>query len=234
MNFLNLVIMTTIDIDKVLDEIDNFVLDLDSEYYSDIVQMVLGKIDAMRSYFEVYGFLDLVSKIDESEPDEDNIISVLELLRGYIIPDARRRLSKEHTNSDIESFWSHLHPKVRKIAKSRYDAGHYADSVQAILKELNNNIKTHSKELIEKELDGSNLMNHVFSYKNPIISLADLSTETGQNIQKGYMQIFSGTMTGIRNPTAHENLQIDKIRTIHYLYLVSLLFSVFDERQEPQ
>ena len=75
-------------------------------------------------------------------------------------------------------------------------------------------------------------MNTVFSVNKPIISLADLSTETGQNIQKGYMQIFSGTMTGIRNPTAHENLQIDKNRTIHYLYLASLLFLVFDERLE--
>lgn len=220
-------------IEKILEEINDFTLDLDSEYYSDFVQIVLGKIRALSSHLKARGFLDLVSEIDESEPDEDNIIRVLESLRGYVIPETRRRLQKEQVNSsNIESFWSSLHPRVRALAKSRYDAEHYADAVQTVLKELNNNIKTHSKEYTEKERDGSNLMNTVFSVKKPIIHLADISTETGRSIQQGYMQIFSGTMTGIRNPTAHENLQIDKNRTIHYLYLASLLFFIFDERLE--
>ena len=35
---------------------------------------------------------------------------------------------------------------------------------------------------------------------------------------------------GVRNPKAHENIEIDRVRAIHQLYLVSLLFSVFDER----
>ncbi|BAU63054.1 hypothetical protein STA3757_04090 [Stanieria sp. NIES-3757] len=221
-------------IEKILEEINNFVLDLDSEYYSDFVRMILGKISALRSHLKALGFLDLVSDIDESEPDEENIINVLELFRGYIIPETRRRLLEEQTNTNLESFWSHLHPRVRAIAKSRYDAGHYADAVQTVLKELNNNVKAHSQQHTDKELDGASLMNTAFSANNPLIPLANLSTETGKNIQKGYMQIFSGTMTGIRNPMAHENLQIDKNRTIHYLYLASLLFFVFDERLEPQ
>jgi uncharacterized protein (TIGR02391 family) len=73
-------------------------------------------------------------------------------------------------------------------------------------------------------------MNRAFSPNAPIVRLADLSTEDGRNIQKGYMQIFAGAMTGIRNPKAHSNVTIDANRAIHHLHLASLLHHVFDER----
>jgi hypothetical protein len=46
----------------------------------------------------------------------------------------------------------------------------------------------------------------------------------------GYMDIFAGAMTGIRNPKAHENMTITKNRAIHHLFLASLLFNRLDER----
>jgi len=60
--------------------------------------------------------------------------------------------------------------------------------------------------------------------------LSDLSTQTGKDIQKGYMQIFSGAMTGIRNPKVHDNIEIDDKRAIHFLFLASLLIEKVDER----
>jgi uncharacterized protein (TIGR02391 family) len=224
---------TQTSIEEVLEAINDFVLDLDSEYYSDFEQIVFEKTNALRSHLKALGFSDLVSDIDESRPVEGNVINVLEVLRGYIIPETRRRLQEKQTNSTSEPFWAHLHPRIRSIAKSRYDAGHYADSVQAALKEVNNIVKAHYRQLTASEIDGANLMNMAFSPKNPKILLADISTETGQNIQQGYMQIFAGSMIGIRNPTAHENLQTEQIQAIHQLYLASLLLYVFDERLEP-
>jgi hypothetical protein len=173
-------------IEEVLEEINNFVLDLDSEYYSDFERMVFGKINALRFHLKALGFSDLVADIDESEPVEGNVINVLEVLRGYIIPETRRRLQEKQTNSILEPFWSHLHPRIRAIAKSRYDAGHYADSVQAAVKEVNNIVKAHYRQLTTLEIDGANLMNTAFSPKAPKILLADISTETGRNIQQGY------------------------------------------------
>ena len=73
-------------------------------------------------------------------------------------------------------------------------------------------------------------MNHAFSPKNPIIRVADLSTIAGENMQKGYMLIFQGAITGIRNPKAHSNVIIDEKRAIHHLHLASLLYHVFDDR----
>ncbi len=155
----------------------------------------------------------------------DDVLSKMEL-------DYRRRLklSTKLTTDNVGSFWDLLHPKVVEISKSRFDSGHYADSVEAAFKELNDIIKSLAKQKTGSEYDGSDLMNRAFSISNPIITLADLSTESGQNIQKGFMQIFSGSMTGIRNPKTHQNIIIDEKRAIHFLYLASLLMYKIDEK----
>lgn len=75
-------------------------------------------------------------------------------------------------------------------------------------------------------------MTLAFSPTNPIIVLGDLDTETGRGIQQGYMQIFAGSMTGIRNPKAHGNLHPDASKALHLICLASLLMTKFDERIE--
>ena len=127
-------------------------------------------------------------------------------------------------------FWSDIHPTVSRVAKPRFDNGHFADAVEAALKEVNCAIKDHVKRKTGEELDGAALMQRAFSIKAPLISLDDLSTETGRNIQLGYMQIYSGVMTGIRNPKAHANISIDDKRARHFIYLASLLVYRFEER----
>jgi len=143
-----------------------------------------------------------------------------ETLEGAVAPAA--------ASEDV--FWSLLHERVVKTAKSRFDAGHYADSVEAALKELNSVMKALVKKAAGKELDGADLMHQALSPKSPIIVLDDLHTESGRNQQMGYMEIFAGAMTGIRNPKAHENLTITKERALHHLFLASLLFNRLDER----
>lgn len=128
-----------------------------------------------------------------------------------------------------DSYWKILHPTVAKVAKSRFDAGHYADSVEAALKEVNDLVRGVVKNKTGKELDGSDLMNFAFSARTPVIELDDLSTISGKNIQIGYMQMFAGAMTGVRNPKAHANITITPERAIHFLFLASLLLSKLDE-----
>lgn len=130
----------------------------------------------------------------------------------------------------LSDFWKDIHPKILEITKSRFDSEHYADAVESALKEINSSIKNLVKRKTGKELDGADLMHTAFSPKTPIIVLGDLSTETGKNIQKGYMEIFAGAMIGIRNPKAHDNIKINAIRAKHFIYLASLLMYKFDER----
>ncbi|MGV8149908.1 MAG: TIGR02391 family protein [Alkaliphilus sp.] len=131
----------------------------------------------------------------------------------------------------LNTFWDLLHPKIVEVSKSRFEANHFADSVEAALKEANNTVKAIVKQKTGQEYDGANLMHRAFSLDQQIILLDDLSTETGKNIQKGYMQIFAGAMTGIRNPKAHENIIIEADRAIHFLFLASLLLFKVDERK---
>ena len=129
-----------------------------------------------------------------------------------------------------EDFWSDIHPKITAVSKSRYESNHYADAVESALKEINSIIKEIAKRKTGSELDGANLMRTAFTPNNPIIVLDDLSTETGRNVQQGYMEIFAGAMTGIRNPKAHDNLNITENRAKHFIYLSSLLMYKVDER----
>lgn len=129
-----------------------------------------------------------------------------------------------------EIFWDILHPRIVQLARPRFESGHLADAVESVLKEVNAVVKDLVKRKIGQEFDGSDLMNRAFSLTNPVITLDDLSTENGKNIQKGFMQIYAGAMTGIRNPKAHGNVTINEQRAIHFLFLASLLMYKFDER----
>jgi uncharacterized protein (TIGR02391 family) len=71
-------------------------------------------------------------------------------------------------------------------------------------------------------------MKTAFSVNNPVIEIDYINTETGRNIQQGYMEIFAGSMTGIRNPKAHAVITIDRERAIHFLFLASLLMDTLD------
>ena len=172
-------------------------------------------------------------------------ISIGEVPEYYAEPERRKDLERRirvleaiidelpaETTETIktEDFWARLRPSVVRTSKARFESGQYADSVEAALKELNSRIKEHVRKATSQEFDGADLMNRAFSLGSPIIRVADLSTEDGKNMQKGYMQIFAGAMTGIRNPKAHWNVVIDEKRAIHHLHLASLLHYVFDER----
>lgn len=131
---------------------------------------------------------------------------------------------------DKYAFWCLIHPEIERISRKRFEAGHQADAVETALKHVNSVVKDIVRKSRATELDGSSLMNTAFSPNNPVITLADLSTDSGKNIQQGYMQIFAGAMTGIRNPKAHGVLEIDDEKAIHLLFLASLLMKKIDER----
>ncbi len=78
------------------------------------------------------------------------------------------------------------------------------------------------------EKDGKTLMLSAFSVNDPVIRLGDLSTESGRNIQEGYMHLFAGSMQGVRNPKAHDLVTISAERSLHFLVLASLLMFTLD------
>jgi uncharacterized protein (TIGR02391 family) len=125
--------------------------------------------------------------------------------------------------------WPIIHPEIVKVAKSRFDSRHFADAAEAAFKLINERIKEIVRDRTGLEYDGVALMQRAFSKEKPVLKLGDLSTMIGEDMQVGYQQIFSGAMRGIRNPKAHANVQIDAIRSMHFIYLASLLMSKVDE-----
>lgn len=151
----------------------------------------------------------------------------------------RRAYISQLYNSDSSSpssmfdLWAVLHRSVVVVAETRFEAGHFADAVEAALKEVNSRVKAFVRVKIDEDLDGSALMKKAFSPNHPIISLGDLSTESGRSMQQGYMELFSGSMSGVRNPKAHANVSISKERCVEFLFLASLLMGKLDEADVP-
>lgn len=132
-----------------------------------------------------------------------------------------------------EPWWANVHPSVRRVAESRFAAGHLADAVEAALKEVNSRVKREYKERTRVELDGKGLMMKAFSVDKPQIVLADLDTDSGKSEQEGYMFLFAGAMEALRNPKAHANIDIDESRALHHLFVASLLMSKLDDAGVP-
>lgn len=117
--------------------------------------------------------------------------------------------SKTETSKLYTEFWTLINPKIEKVARKKFETGFYADAIESSLKEINSTVKKIVKTKTGEELDGAKLMQKALSVQNPVIKLDDLTTESGRNVQSGFIQIFGGVMTGIRNPKAHENLETD-------------------------
>lgn len=128
-----------------------------------------------------------------------------------------------------EQFWEYIHPRIESVARSRFYSGMYADAIEASFKEINCQVKEIVKKQTSNELDGANLMKQCFSSNNPILIIQDNTSESGRNIQLGYMEIFSGAMIGIRNPKAHGNQTITREDAVRKLNFASLLMYKIDQ-----
>jgi uncharacterized protein (TIGR02391 family) len=128
------------------------------------------------------------------------------------------------------NLWNFVHKNVAEVSMKKFENGHYADAVESGFKAINKCVKDIVKSKTGNEMDGVSLMREAFGSKH-IIILDDLESESGRNIQDGYMQIFAGAMQGIRNPKAHDNIDIHKERAMHQIILASLLMYKLDERK---
>jgi uncharacterized protein (TIGR02391 family) len=222
----------------VLDDLARFEIGL-NDYYDDaepqaVTDNVLtGNINSLRAFCQLLGWSELVVSLQEMTPLRGNAIESLETLQSFVIPEARRLLATtdiEQSQSPTQWFWEFVHPRICTLARPRFEAGFFGDAVEASFKEVNDAVKRIVRDTDGRELDGAGLMTTAFSPQNPVIRLSAMITETDRNIQQGYMQIMAGSMTGIRNPKAHGNLNPDSLKALHLIALASLLMHKVDER----
>lgn len=200
-----------------------------------------SKLYSLLSTFEIYSSIEYTEMLRNlSKEDHDIIFSAVKEVypvreSSPEIVEVNYYISSSKENSDLDSldsFWSNIHSKITKVSKELFNDGYYAEAVFSAFRKVNSRVKNIVKSKTGEELDGKNLMFKAFNLRDPIIQLSNCSTETEKNIQEGYMHIFAGSIQGIRNPKAHENILIDKNRAVHFLYLASLLMYKIDESNQ--
>jgi uncharacterized protein (TIGR02391 family) len=124
-----------------------------------------------------------------------------------------------------------LHPQIAEVSRPLFEDGHREAAIFQAFTAVNNRVKEMSGR---GDLDGVDLMAQVLKPEAPVIVLADVSEETGRNIQMGYHRIFMGVMAALRNPSAHELFgDIDEDEALEQLGLASLLMRRLDEASVP-
>lgn len=129
-------------------------------------------------------------------------------------------------NNDFDNILRRLHPEIRKSSSELFKNKHYLQATSEAFKKVNNMVK--KKSGLHSE-DGKSLMLNVFSPKKPILKLNQLISDSDKNEQEGFMHIFAGSIQGIRNPRAHDELKQNPWITIEYLCLASLLAKTIDK-----
>ena len=93
-------------------------------------------------------------------------------------------------------------PALVSSSRKLFADGHYTKAVEEAFKRLKNEVKTLSGLM---DAEGVGLMQSALSPKKPLLKLNKLKSTSEKDEQRGYMDLFSGAMTAIRNPRAHEH-----------------------------
>lgn len=130
-----------------------------------------------------------------------------------------------------------FHPEIKRVSLKQFQDGYFKEAIQNALVEVIDQVKSKTNHPIIKtkngrkiELDGDNLMNHVFGCDNqePKIKFNSLKTSLDKAEQRGFMYLFKG-IVGIRDKKAHLNfIQKDPIKTLEFLSFASLLLHLLD------
>jgi uncharacterized protein (TIGR02391 family) len=127
-----------------------------------------------------------------------------------------------------------LHPRIKEVAFQQFEHNDFKGAIQNALVEVIDQVKIKTgrpKDANGRDLDGDNLMNHVFGCDNqrPKIKFNSLKTSLEKAEQRGLMNLYKG-IVGVRDRKAHLNfIQRDPLKTIEYLSLASLLMRLLDE-----
>jgi uncharacterized protein (TIGR02391 family) len=92
-----------------------------------------------------------------------------------------------------------LDPTIRAKALPLYAGGHHRHAVLEAYTLVFNEIRKRTK----RTDDGADLIGATLSLKKPMLVLEELDTESGQNTQKGYIQLLQGAYQAFRNVLAH-------------------------------
>ena len=139
--------------------------------------------------------------------------------------------SKEAENDS--SLYDHLivNESLREKTRELYFDGHYTRVIEEAFKLIDNLVK----EKVHRSIfffNRSKLMQMAFSRERPLLRLNQGSSASEADEQLGYMQLFAGCMTGVRNPRAHDaNWKDSKMQALQLLVFAEHLIEKVEMAQ---
>ena len=122
-----------------------------------------------------------------------------------------------------------LHPELARAVIGLFENGHFSNAVEDACKVLDGLVKLRSGR---HGLSGTELMQAVFSPRNPVLKFNALQTDTDRSEQQGLMFLYAGAMLALRNPRAHALLEDEAETALEYIAFVNLLLRML-ERATP-
>lgn len=161
----------------------------------------------------------------------ENLTKTLVILRAAVFS---LEESQQHQHSPADKAINAyeglaLHPEIRRAASALFRDGHYSNAVQDAVKALNGLVRLRSG----LEVDGVSLMQQAFSPKNPVLAFNNLMDQSDKAEQQGFMNLFCGAVSGLRNPRAHAFIEDDAERALEFIAFVSLLAKLLDGAKRP-
>lgn len=137
------------------------------------------------------------------------------------------RASPAEPTADQHPFETrNIHPDLPGRVRKLYDDGYLPESVLTAFKYVEAEVKRMSQV---RRRTGEQLMGLVFGGTPPLIALNPGETDSDEDEQRGYMNLFKGAVAGIRNPRGHEVYVPDTPdEALDYLALASLLLRKLD------
>jgi uncharacterized protein (TIGR02391 family) len=165
---------------------------------------------------------DVVQSVSASKIRElSNLRTVVELFNEKLLDGDESPATKaKRVFGDLD-----LHPEIGRACGELFRNGHYSESVEAACKVLDMLVKMRS---MRTEPSGTELMQLVFSPKNPILKYNNQSDESARSEQLGMMYLFAGAMLALRNPRAHGLIRDCPENAVGYLSFISMLAKSLD------
>lgn len=175
-----------------------------------------GEALAFYDHTKLTGRMDTVWPV--SKEIFENVYAELSKMHG--------RLKRKLPNDVPTGFDELLHPIIRHAAIKHYHNGDYRnaslDAATALFDML--------REKSGLDMDGDALCNQAFSPNAPIIIFSELDTQSGQNDQRGFMDMFKGFYRGVRNPKAHTLVHnLNAVKSAQHLVVASMLARRIDD-----
>lgn len=122
-----------------------------------------------------------------------------------------------------------LHQEIAWAVSKLFEDGHYANAVEDACKVIDGLVRVRSGKY---DLGGTELMQTVFSPKNPVLRFSELTNESERSEQQGMMFLYAGAMLAFRNPRAHGLLRDDPEEALEIITFLSFLAEALDKAKK--